>query len=174
MSRGGSSSVKKPGWVATVVLAAASAGALGQALPATAGETLGGKRIVLADAVRGHAVVLVAGFSRQGGNGTRPWVRAIHSDSVLAGFPVYQVAQIAGAPGLIRGMIKSGMKKGVPPAEQDTFVVLTQDEKAWRDSFGVSDDQVPYVMAVDSAGKVVWRGHGGAEQEPRLRAVLQH
>ena len=30
-------------------------------MPATAGETLSGKKIVLADAVRGHASVLVAG-----------------------------------------------------------------------------------------------------------------
>ena len=32
-------------------------------MPTTAGETLSGKRIVLAEQVRGHAVVLVAGFA---------------------------------------------------------------------------------------------------------------
>jgi hypothetical protein len=41
-----------------------------QSLPATAGETLSGKRIVLSDAVHGHAAILVAGFSREGGAGT--------------------------------------------------------------------------------------------------------
>jgi hypothetical protein len=39
-----------------------------QSLPSTAGETLSGKPIVLADAVRGRTAVLVAGFSRQGRN----------------------------------------------------------------------------------------------------------
>lgn len=144
--------------------------AFAQDLPRTTGETLSGHQIVLADAIRGHRVILVAGFSREGGNGTGAWVKAIQADSALAGIPVYEIAQIAGAPGLIRGMIKSSMKKSVPPAEHDTFVVLTQDEKPWRTAFDVSDDKVPYVMMMDAAGKVLWRGHGqAAELEPKLR-----
>ena len=143
-----------------------------QQLPKTTGETLSGRPIVLADAIRGHRVILVAGFSREGGNGTGAWVKAIHADSTLADIPVYEVAQIAGAPGLIRGMIKSSMKKSVPPAEHDTFVVLTQDEKPWRTAFDVSDDKVPYVIMIDAAGKVLWRGHGPAsELEPQLRSL---
>ncbi|HEV3445880.1 MAG TPA: hypothetical protein VG099_14660, partial [Gemmataceae bacterium] len=61
-------------------------------MPNTAGETLSGKRIVLADQVRGHAVVLVAGFSHEAGNGTGPWVKAIHSDPALASVSVYEIA----------------------------------------------------------------------------------
>lgn len=145
-----------------------------QEVPRTAGETLSGKPIVLADAVRGHAAIVVAGFSREGGKGTGAWVRAIHGDSGLAGLPVYEIAQIGGAPGLIRGMIKSGMKKSVPAAEHDSFVVLTQDDKAWRTYFDVNDDTVPYVVMVDAGGKVVWRGHGpAADIEPKLKAALK-
>jgi len=128
---------------------------------------------VLADQVRGHAAVLVAGFSQKGGNGTGAWVKAIHADAALSGMAVYEIAQIAGAPSLIRGFIKSGMKKGVPAAEQDQFVVLTQDEKPWRSYFDVGDDQVPYVAMIDSTGKVLWRGHGAAaDLESQLKAAL--
>jgi hypothetical protein len=144
-----------------------------QDMPKTEGETLSGKHIVLATEVRGHPAMLVAGFSREGGNATGAWVRAIRADGALAGIPVYEIAQIAGAPGLIRGMIRSGMKKSVPAAEHDTFVVLTQDDKAWRTYFDVGDDQVPYVMLLDESGKVLWRGHGpAAELEPKLKAAL--
>ena len=142
-------------------------------MPKTAGETLSGKHVVLADQVRGQRVVLVAGFSREGGNGTGAWVKAIRADSALANLPVYQIAQIAGAPALIRGIIKSGMKKGVPAAEYDTFIVLTADEKPWRTCFDVGDDQVPYVVMLDATGKFLWRGHGpAADLEPRLKAAL--
>ncbi len=154
-------------------LLSSRAAVYGQEMPKTAGETLSGKQMVLADVVRGHPAILVAGFSRQGGNGTGVWVKAIHADPALAGIPVYEIAQIAGAPGLIRGMIRSGMKKSVPAAEHDSFVVLTQDEKPWRAYFDVSDDQVPYVLMMDATGKVVWRGHGtAAEFEPKLKAAL--
>ncbi len=156
-----------------VAIALASVAAGGQEIPRTTGDTLSGKRIVLADEVRGHAAILVAGFSREGGNGTAAWVKAIHADSTFAGMPVYQVADLAGAPSLIRGMIKSGMKKGVPAAEQDYFVVLTQDDKAWRSYFGVEDENVPYVALLDATGKAVWQGYGGAgDLEPKLRAAV--
>ena len=160
-------------WTLSILGALGMGSARGQEMPRTAGETLTGKNVVLADEVRGHAAVLVAGFSRAGGNGTAAWVKAIHGDSAFAGRPVYEIAQIAGAPGIIRGMIKSGMKKSVPAADQDRFVVLTQDEKPWRAYFDVSDDQVPYVLLIDDAGRVLWKGHGAAaDLEPQLRAAL--
>ncbi len=146
---------------------------LSQALPTTAGDTLSGKPIVLADAIRGHAAVLVAGFSRAGGSASGSWVKSIHGDPALAGIAVYQIAMIEGAPGFARGMIKNGMKKGVPPAQQDYFVVLTQDEKPWRGYFDVTADQDAYVVLIDAGGKVRWHGHGSPESlEPQLRAAL--
>lgn len=161
------------GWVVFVASAMAGLSGFGQAMPNTAGETLSGKRIVLADQVRGRAVVLVAGFSREGGNGTAAWVKAIHADPALASVGVYEIAEIAGAPSLIRGMIKSGMKKGVPAAEQDSFVVLTEDAKPWRSYFGVGDDQIPYVMLLDPSGKILWHGHGSASDlEAQLKGAL--
>ena len=156
------------------LLAASTIGerAYTQALPITAGETLTGKRIVLAEAVHTHATIILAGFSREGGTRCGEWVKALRADSALSNVDVYQVAMIAGAPALIRGMIKSGMKKGVPPAQQDHFVVLTQDEKLWRSYFEVSADQDPYVALIDATGKVLWRGHGPpADLEPKLKAA---
>jgi hypothetical protein len=146
---------------------------LAQSLPATAGETLSGKRIVLADAVRGRTAVLVAGFSHEGGMATRDWVKALRADSALSGAAVYQVAMLEGAPSFIRGMIRSGMKKGLTPSQQDSLIVLTQDEKLWQSYFGVTTDKDPYVVLVDASGKVLWRGHGpAAGLEPQLSAAL--
>lgn len=160
------------GWLAWGTVLLLSVPLAAQEMPRTSGETLSGKQIVLADAVHGHDAILVAGFSHEGGNGTGAWVKAIHADPALSGIPVYEVAEIAGAPRLIRGMIEGGMRKGVPPAEHDSFIVLTQDEKSWRNYFEVRDDKVPCVMAVDGGGKVLWRGHGAAnELEPELRSA---
>lgn len=143
-----------------------------QGLPRTAGETLSGKRTVLAEAVRGHRAILIAGFSHEAGASSGEWFKAIHSDPALADVAVYQVAEIAGAPSLIRGMIRNGMKKGVAPSQQDTFVVLTEDESQWKAFFSVTDDNVPYVVLLDAGGKVLWLGHGAAASlEPQLRAA---
>ncbi len=145
-------------------------------MPATAGETLSGKKIVLSDAVRGHRTVLVAGFSHDGGIACGDWMKAIRGDAVLAGVEVYEIAMLQAAPGILRGMIKSGMRKGMPSAEQERSVVLTQDDKAWKKYFAVSNTQAPQVMLLDAAGNVLWRGHGAANAvEPELRnAVSAH
>lgn len=144
-----------------------------QSFPATAGETLSGKHIVLADAVKNHAVVLVAGFSREAGTGTGDWVTRIHADAALANVTVYQVAMLAGAPGFMRGMIRNGMKKGVSRPEQDFFVVLTEDEKVWEHYFDVTTDKDPYVVLIDASGRVLWHGHGAAANlEPLVRAAF--
>lgn len=147
---------------------------LAQSIPATAGETLSGKPIVLADAVRGQTVVLIAGFSREGGNGAGDWAKAIHADPALAHTTVFQISMLAGAPGFIRGMIKSGIKKGVPPADQDRFVVLSTDEQPWKSYFGVTTENDAYVALIDAQGKILWHAHGPAAQlEPQLRAALR-
>jgi hypothetical protein len=114
---------------------------LAQVLPSTAGETLSGKPIVLADAVRGRTAVLVAGFSREGGNGTGDWMKAIQADPAFAKATVYSVAMLASAPGFVRGTIRSGMKKGLSLEAQEKFVVLTEDEKRWKTFFDVSTDK---------------------------------
>jgi len=153
--------------------AVCAANCFAQGIPPTAGETLTGKRVVVADEVRGHRAVLIAGFSHDGGVRSSAWVKAIHADSAFAPIPVYQVAMLAAAPGFIRGVIKSGMRKGMSTEEQDHTIVLTEDEKPWQDFFQVSTDKDPYVLLIDAAGKVLWRGHGDpARLEPQLKAAL--
>ncbi len=162
------------GVVAVLCVVATATMAAAQTMPQTAGTTLSGKAVTLAQAVRGQRVVLVAGFSRAGGSGTGAWVKAVEDDSALKGVAVWQVAMLAGAPGFVRGMIRNGMKRGLTAAEQERFVVLAEDEAAWRSYFGVAEDNVPYVMLLDAAGKVLWRGHGAAAAvEPALREAVK-
>ncbi|HET6170079.1 MAG TPA: hypothetical protein VFE01_07860 [Terracidiphilus sp.] len=160
--------------VLAVCAIALSTACLSQSMPDTQGMTLSGNHIALAEVTRGHRVVLVAGFSHAGGMGTGAWLRALRADPALAGIAVYQVAMLEKAPGFVRGMIKSGMRKGLSAAEQDRSVVLTKDEPLWRSYFGVSYDKDPYVALLGADGKVVWHGHGAAgDLEPQLRAALQ-
>lgn len=143
-----------------------------QSPPATQGETLSGRRIVLAEAVRGRPAVLIVGFSRDAGDGCGAWSRAVRNDPALAKVAVYQVAILEQAPGFVRGMIKSSMRKGISPSEQDEFVVLVQDEKLWRSYFGVTAEKEPYVEFLDASGQIRWHGHGEARDlEPQLRAA---
>jgi len=162
-----------PGLILAFAATVATPSCLGQSMPATAGETLSGQPIVLAEAVRGHATILVAGFSHEAGMGTGDWVKALQADPAFAEVPVFQVAMLEPAPAIMRGMIKSGMRKGLSAAQQDHFVVLTQDEKLWQTFFDVTTDKEPYVVLVDASGKILWHGHGAAAGlESQLKGAL--
>ncbi len=150
-------------WLMLLVTGLVSGTALPQSLPATAGETLSGQKIVLADAVRGHEAVLIVGFSKDAGDGCGVWAKTVRADPAFAGRLVYQVASLEQAPGFVRGMIKGAMRKGLSPPEQDTFVILTQEEKLWRSYFNVTAEKEPYVVLLEASGKIRWSGHGAAK-----------
>jgi len=159
---------------ACLILAVACGFANAQTMPTTAGETLSGKSLVLAQALQGHPGVLIASFSKEAGNGADAWSKAVRKDSTLGGVAVYQAAMLERAPGFIRSMVKSGLRKQIAPSLQDNFVVLIQDEPLWRTYFGVGTDKDPYVVLLDAGGRVLWHGHGDAQNlEPLLKAALR-
>lgn len=142
-------------------------------MPATAGETLSGKQITPSETVKGHTAILIAGFSHDAGTQAGAWRKAVESDPALKDVMVLELAMLEKAPGLMRGMIKSGMRKGVSATEQDRIVVMTQSESEWEKFFAVGDDKDPYVMLLNPKGNVVWRGHGQASDlEPELSKAL--
>jgi hypothetical protein len=145
-----------------------------QTLPATEGETLGGHRVAVAQAIRGHRAVLIAGFSKAAGDACAEWARAVNSDPALRPVEVYQLVMLEEAPRILRPAIKSGMRKGLSIAEQERLVILTQDEKLWRSYFGVNNDNEPWVVLIDEDGRVLWHGHGSAQYlEPLLKQALR-
>lgn len=160
-------------FVAGLALAAACVLTQAQTLPKTQGETLSGKQLVLANAVQGHFSVIISSFSKDAGASAENWSKAVHQDPALAGVAVYQAAMLERAPGFIRGLVKAGLRKQVPAALQDNFVILVQDEPLWRSYFGVTADKEAYVVLLNGEGRVLWHGHGDAKTlEPLLKSGL--
>ncbi|MGD0628179.1 MAG: hypothetical protein ABR987_02440 [Terracidiphilus sp.] len=156
------------GWVIAFVPCEA------QSMPTTEGETLAGQHSVLAEAVRGHAVLVIASFSKDAGKLADEWTKAVKGDASLASVTVFQAAMLQQAPGFIRGMIKAGMRKDVPAADLGRFFVFTADESLWRTYFGVTTDKDPYIVLIDAAGQVRWHGHGAATNlEPLIKDALR-
>lgn len=150
-----------------------TAAAAAQSLPSTPGETLSGHRIVLAQMAQDHPTIVVAAFSHKGGERSGHWMQAMKKDPALAGVPVYQIVMLGSVPTLFRGALKDMIRKNIDPADQDRFVVLTQDENLWRAYFHVSVNEDPYVVLLDAHGQVRWTGHGSPRDlEPTLRAAL--
>jgi hypothetical protein len=137
---------------------------LGAALPHTEAQTLSGKKIVLPDAVNGRPTIVVVGFSKRSQSQTTAWSTQLAKDyGTEQRLQRYSIAVLDDVPGLIRGMVVSSIRRGVPKEQQDTFVIITHDAKPWRDLAGVSNGDEAYVILFDNTAHVVAQTHGSVE-----------
>jgi hypothetical protein len=150
-----------------LIVVSAAAVALAQGPPAGSeppklhGETLEGKAIVLPDAGAGKVTMIVVGASRKGGDRTGPWKDHFAADfGSNAHADYYVAALLQRVPGMVRGMIRSGMRGGTPPAARSHVLTCASDEDAWKKYLAMSDDSLPSVLLLDASGRVRWSFNG--------------
>jgi hypothetical protein len=155
-----------PYCAALFFLAALNGFSQGETLPRLEGESLSGKRLVLPDDAHGKVAFLVIGFSKKGGDASGSWERRLKQDfGSDQAYVIHPIAVLEDAPRLIRGMIKSGIRRGTPPAEQDRFVVIVHGEQDLKRFVGFSGPDDAYLLLVDAIGQVRWKGHGMFREE---------
>jgi hypothetical protein len=140
---------------------AASDGAIAARIPEVQATSLSNEPVNLPEALQGKVGVLVLGFSRDSRVADSAWGKRLAADYRES--PTvwcYEMPVLAGAPRMIRGLIVKSMKSSVPASEQGRFVVILDNEAAWKTvaHYGRPDD--PYVLVVDSQGNVVWQTQG--------------
>ena len=153
--------------IRALIIVSAAALALAQGPPAGSeppklhGETLEGKAIVLPDAAAGKVTMLVLGASRKGGDRTGPWREHFAADFGSTPRADYYVAALLQrVPGIMRGMIRSGIRSGTPPEGRSHGLTCASDEDAWRKYLAMTDDSLPSVLLLDASGHVRWSYNG--------------
>jgi len=135
-----------------------------QAIPKTEAETASGRKLTLPDAFLGRTSILVVGFSKSSGKATEWWETRLTRDfGEPKKIPTMRVAHLEGIPAILRGLLLGKIKDNVPKEQRDSFLMLFQEEDAWKKvvSFDAPDDA--YVVVVDPGGAVVWRTHAGID-----------
>lgn len=163
-----------------LAVSAALAGAqtleVGAQLPQMRGETLLGAPLVLPDGAAGRPAFLTITFSKKAGKSARAWNERFEKDhGSRSSVNNYSIAMLEEAPRIFRGIIKSGMKKGVPQEAHNRFLIVTSDEAAWKKYLNVTDDELPYLVLIDGSGRLVWKDQGvfAEKQYEALRAHVQ-
>lgn len=80
---------------------------------------------------------------------------------------VYPVAILEDAPRLVRGMILDAMKRDVPPAELNRFLILYKGEKEWKQTTGFEAADDAYLIVLDPTRTISYKLHG----EPTAKSV---
>ena len=137
------------------------AGAWSDAIPRLTVQTLEGSSFTLPDGLEAAANILVVGFTQKAGSNVRPWAERLQRDFTRAdGFAVYTAAVLAGFRLSFRGFALNGIRAGVPPEQRGRFLIVEQEESAWRSlaDYRLPDD--PYIIALDRTGNVLDRENG--------------
>jgi hypothetical protein len=174
----------RSGW-AFIVLAAAlclliSLDLAAQQLPRLQEDNLAGQKVDLPDAASGKVAVLVFGFTHASQTTTEAWVKRIQADfSKTSGFELYQLPVLEDAPRFIRGMVVSGMKKGVAENLRANFIPVLHDEAELKKLVGYSEKDDAYMVVLDRGGKVAYQAHsatpdqGYAQLQAKVESLLK-
>ena len=132
-----------------------------QPMPRVEGESFAGRKVVLPDEAKGHVAVLVFGFTKASKEPTRAW-----SEKTLAEFrdqsefELYQLPVLEDVPRLFRGMVISGIKKGIPENLRDHFVPILQGESELKRLVGYQEPDDAYLVILDPSAQIVQQIHG--------------
>jgi len=142
------------------MLSAASVGQSPPQMPRIAGESFAGHKVELPGAARGHIAVFIFGFTKASKTPTSAWAERLRSDfGDQMGFAFYQLPVLEDVPRIIRGMVISGMKKGVPASMRDHFVPILEGEAELKRLVGYQEADDAYIVLLDRSGEIVGQRH---------------
>ena len=125
------------------------------------GESFAGRNVVLPDAAKGHVAVLVFGFTRKSKDPTSVWAAKINSDfGGESGVELYQLPVLEDVPHFIRGMVISGIQKGVKENLRDHFVPIVHGESELKKLVGYKEADDAYLVILNPAGQIAQQLHG--------------
>jgi len=153
--------------ITLVTLGAACAQTLqtGSVLPQIKGTSLEDQEITLPNAAAGKVTFLMITFSKAAGEKSQAW-----SDRFFKDYPQddrvtsYSIAMLEDVPALLRGMVRGGIKRGVPASMRRRFLTVVKGEAEWKRYVGMQDDKEAYLLLLDGQGRVQWMHHGLFEQ----------
>ena len=117
-----------------------------------------------AELLQGAPILAVGSFSRAANSESLAWLRLLHSDAAFRQEQVYQVVMLEAAPGFVRPLIRSGLRRQTPPEWQNHLLLATEENAVWRTFFDVKDESQPAVLLLNPQGVVLWRGNGRATE----------
>jgi len=130
-------------------------------MPRVQGESFSGRKVVLPDATQGHVAVLVFGFTKASKGPTGAWADKILAEfGTHAGFELYQLPVLEDVPRFMRGMVISGIKKGIKEDKRDHFVPILQGESELKKFVGYKEPDDAYLIVLNRDGLIVQQTHG--------------
>ncbi len=124
----------------------------------------------------GSRNLLLVAFQREQQAQVDTWLREMKRfEEVDPGFRYYELPTIQRPNRLLRWIIDSGMRRGIPdPKARARTITLYIDKAPFLKALGITDEKRIYGFLVDRTGRVLWRTEGafGESKGLSLRDTL--
>ncbi len=147
-----------------------------QQMPRIEGESFSGRKVVLPDAAAGKVAVLIFGFTKASKVPTSAWAEKLQAEfGTRSEFELYQLPVLEDVPRLFRGMVISGIRKGIPESKRDHFVPILQGEAELKKLVHYNETDDAYLVVLDRAGDILEQNHGSPDDAnySRLRTQIE-
>lgn len=132
-------------------------------IPPTHGTTLAGTEVKLPAAFKTKITILVVGFSHASQEQIGNWGRLIAADyGKSPDVDYFELAMLARAPKLLRGMILKRLESTVPFDERPHYIPVLEGESGWRTAAHYDKPDDAYILLTDRKGTVLWQSEGEA------------
>jgi hypothetical protein len=125
----------------------------------------------------GSRNLLLVAFQREQQAQVDTWLREMNRfEKIDPGFRYYELPTIQKPNRLLRWIIDSGMRRGIPdPKARARTITLYVDKAPFLKALGITDETRIYCFLVDRTGRVLWRTDGVFDESKALslRDVLQ-
>jgi len=125
----------------------------------------------------GSRNLLLVAFQREQQSQVDTWLREMKRfEEVDPSFRYYELPTIQSPNRLLRWIIDTGMRRGIPdPKARARTITLYIDKAPFLKALGITDEKRIYCFLVDRTGRVLWRTDGVFEESKglSLRDALQ-
>jgi hypothetical protein len=130
-------------------------------MPRIEADSLAGDKVVLPDATAGKVAVLVFGFTKASKIPTGAWADKLQAEfATQPGFELFQLPVLEEVPRLLRGMVISGIRKGVPENKRGHFVPIVRNEAELKHLVSYKEADDAYLLILDRTGNIAQQIHG--------------
>ena len=150
-----------------------SCSCLAQNIPVTSAKALDGSAVVLPKPADKKPLLVIVGFSHKSSGDFKAWNQQVLSPYLTdPRIDYYELAELQGAPSLIRGTIVHGMRRDVPEDQHSHFAPITWGEDEWKKAVSYSAAKDTYLVLAEPSGHIVWQTSGVPDDE-KVTALKQ-
>jgi hypothetical protein len=107
-----------------------------------------------------HRAIIIVTFSQAASDQGAKWTRKLREKQQELGATIYQVAILEDVPPMVRFLVVSAIRRGIPKELHDNFWIATSSTKEWQEVTGSRSLGQAHVFLLEDRSQTTWHCEG--------------